>query len=67
MRMPNLINIYLQASLLFEAKYDGIFGELHKAAIYNIEKKNTSKCPGGSPSGKRKKPLAFPLNQIHIF
>lgn len=33
----NLINIYLNASLLFEAKYDGIFGELYKAAIYNIE------------------------------
>lgn len=31
-------------------------------------KKIDTECPGGSPLGQQKeKPLAFPLNQIHIF
>lgn len=40
-------------------------------ATYNIKNKEMcqgNECPGGSPlQSQKEKPLALPLNQIHIF
>lgn len=39
----------------------------HNTTIYNITNKSSPRMPRWQPFGHRKEPLAFPLNQIHIF